>query len=104
MAYADPERLKEYNKQYYADNRDAARNRHFKSRYGITLEERDAMLAAQEGCCAACRTALSDKWVIDHCHTTGRIRGLLCQPCNLILGHARDSTEKLRCLIVYLEK
>ena len=62
--------------------------------YGITLEQYEAMLAAQNGCCAICRTSPTEKRQlhVDHCHATGRVRALLCSPCNTQLG----SFEKLR--------
>lgn len=62
--------------------------------YGITLEQYNAMLAAQNDVCAICGTPPMEKrrLVVDHCHRSGRVRALLCGPCNTQLG----SYEKLR--------
>lgn len=82
------------------------RAQHYKQTYGMTIEERDKMLAAQGGVCAAsgCNNPGNKAgWVIDHCHDTGRIRGILCQPCNLSIGFAQESAEKLRRLAMYIE-
>src|SRR6266850_4207245 len=80
--------------------------------YGIPIADYEAMLVAHKGKCAACgegETALSAKgdvrWLcVDHCHKTGRVRGLLCDRCNNILGRAKDSVDVLQDLIEYLEK
>ena len=56
--------------------------------HGITEEQYDAMLAAQQNLCAICGGPPRQKpqLVVDHCHTTGRVRVLLCNPCNMRLG------------------
>lgn len=78
--------------------------------YGITPEEFDTMLAAQNDRCAGCgRTAeeAGGRWPrlhVDHCHRTGRVRGLLCHGCNVAIGHARDNPQTLRNLAAYLER
>jgi hypothetical protein len=70
----------------------------------------DAMLDAQGGRCAICRTdkAFSGggdgrRLAIDHCHSTGVVRGLLCGNCNRMLGLVKDDPEVLRRAAVYLE-
>lgn len=72
-------------------------------KYGITPEQYRALLAAQAGVCAICGTAPSPnrRLHVDHCHTSGRVRALLCQPCNTQLGFY----EKMRDLAAtYLAK
>jgi hypothetical protein len=70
------------------------RNGHLKRKYGITPEQYEALLAAQEGKCKICET---DKpggqggWHVDHDHDTGQIRGLLCQACNRGIGFLKDN-------------
>lgn len=70
-------------------------------KHGISRYEYDAMLASQGGCCAICRrdnpgtSKGLDTFHIDHCHVTGRIRGLLCQGCNTSLGKLGDTPEAL---------
>lgn len=75
--------------------------------YGMSAGEFTAMLCAQAGLCAACDAQLGParkELHIDHCHSTGIIRGLLCRGCNLAAGHVNDSPDRLRLLIAYLEK
>lgn len=59
-----------------------------KVRYGISLEEYEAMVERQGGACAICGSVR--KLAIDHCHETGRVRGLLCYPCNIKLSGMED--------------
>lgn len=85
------------------------RRNNLKRSYGITVEEYDAMFAAQNGCCAACGTTDSgdprfDTFSVDHDHATGDVRGLLCSNCNRALGLARDSVDTLMSLAAYLLK
>ena len=70
------------------------RGKHIKSRYGITLHDYDTMLVAQRGCCALCEQRM-DRPNVDHCHTTGEVRGLLCHLCNRGLGLFKDSPAVL---------
>jgi hypothetical protein len=72
---------------------------HYK-RYGLTKEDYDAMYADQGGVCAICES--SEKLVIDHCHKTGNVRGLLCTLCNVMLGQARDNKKVLIAAVSYL--
>ena len=74
--------------------------------YGITHEDYERMYLQQGGVCAICeesetyagRTNLS----VDHCHSTGKIRGLLCASCNMALGKFKDSKELLEKAVRYL--
>lgn len=73
--------------------------------YSITLEEYNAILKMQGGCCAICHkpaTHFKKALAVDHCHKTGLVRGLLCWPCNGALQRFRDDIEKLRSAVVYL--
>lgn len=75
--------------------------------YGITSSEYDEMLEAQNGVCAICG---QDEQVktrglsVDHCHTTGKVRGLLCSYCNMGLGLFKDDTEVLINAVKYLAR
>jgi hypothetical protein len=76
-----------------------------KHRYGITLEDVARALEAQDHKCAICRRKLSDAprgMMIDHDHTDGHFRGLLCFQCNIALGLAFDSPERLEAMARYL--
>jgi hypothetical protein len=75
---------------------------HYQQRYGITLEEYSILVALSGGRCAICKTVPKTKLFIDHCHTTNKIRGLLCRPCNLVLGFAKDNVNVLEESIKYL--
>jgi len=72
------------------------------TRYGLTPEAFDAMLVKQGGACAICTEALSAPRV-DHCHTTGKVRGLLCHACNIRLSGLEDA-EFQRAARAYLDK
>lgn len=72
-----------------------------KSRYGITAETYETLVKEQNGKCAICKTEAI--YAVDHCHTSGEIRGLLCLKCNLMIGYAKDNPELLRAGAEYLE-
>lgn len=74
--------------------------------YGITYQDKQNMLEKQEGRCGACRSndPFDRTWHVDHDHATGRVRELLCRKCNLALGCADESIDRLRALICYIEK
>lgn len=77
-----------------------------KWKYGITVEHRDAMLVNQNGQCAICCTDTPPTvsgWHVDHCHSRGKVRGILCQHCNNMLGMAKDDIQILKNAIKYLE-
>jgi hypothetical protein len=79
----------------------------YKWRYGITVEDYDAMFEAQNGLCAICglppRTPQA-RLHVDHCRDTERVRGLLCQPCNTAIGLLRHSTAYLSVALQYLAR
>lgn len=86
---------------------DADRDRKLRAKYGIGIADYDAMLAAQGGRCRICgttdpKTKRGEYFAVDHCHATGKVRGLLCVPCNLLIGYAQDDPERLRSAIQYL--
>jgi hypothetical protein len=64
-------------------------NKRLIERYGITVSDRDIMMVNQNGKCAICNKVL-DKFHIDHCHKTNKVRGLLCSSCNMALGLFKD--------------
>lgn len=79
-----------------------------KNKYNMTLEDYDRMVIEQNHVCAICKlpnkTTATNKLFVDHCHTTGNIRGLLCSRCNSGIGSLKDNTETLLSAIQYLEK
>ncbi len=84
----------------------AGQRRHLKRVYGITPEDYLALLDSQQGRCAICRDEFKetvDKVPhVDHCHTTGAVRGILCFTCNTALGKFRDDVDLLKSAIKYL--
>ena len=97
--------------RYYENNRDKVLTRNkwsrVKSIYGITQDEYNVLYDAQGGCCAICgdhQIDLNRPLHIDHNHETGKIRGLLCNKCNFILGLSNENKEILQNCIAYLEK
>ena len=94
--------------------REVARNKTIRHKYGIEPDEYDKMLKSQSGVCAICgtdnpngsrsRSTYLLNLAIDHCHKTGRIRGLLCNNCNRGIGLLGDDVIVLRRAIEYLTK
>jgi hypothetical protein len=77
--------------------------RAMKSNYGITIEQYYAMLREQNGLCKLCsKPPKSRRLVIDHCHQTGKVRGLLCNGCNRSM-HLLDNADLLAKAIKYKE-
>ena len=83
------------------------RREHLKYTFGITMDDYDALLASQSGKCAACGTSTPGahgRFVIDHDHKHGHIRGLLCNSCNVAAGQAKDDPAILRQIADYLDR
>ena len=76
------------------------RRARLRSRYKITDTEYDSLVANQDGICAICKKVV--ELDVDHDHTTGKVRGLLCGNCNTALGKFQDSTDILFNAVVYL--
>ncbi|MEU8705689.1 endonuclease VII domain-containing protein [Streptomyces sp. NPDC048565] len=72
-----------------------------KRRYGMTEAQRDDMLSSQSGVCTICPVASALH--VDHCHKTGRVRGVVCFNCNSAIGKLGDDPDSLRRAIAYLE-
>jgi len=70
--------------------------------YGMTVEEWETLFSSQKGACGICEKAVP--LCVDHCHETGKIRGLLCRKCNSALGMLDDSICLARKAVLYLEK
>lgn len=82
------------------------RDLNYKRKFGITLEQYNEMFLKQNGLCLGCYKHQKDDkraFAVDHNHTTGKVRGLLCGNCNVALGNAKDSPTILRRLADYLE-
>ena len=83
---------------YKKQNPHLSKNLHLLSRYKITLEDKENIIAKQNGKCKICENKL-DRGIhtcVDHCHTTGKVRGVLCSACNKLLGHANENQKALQ--------
>lgn len=122
------EKKKEYNKKYrllnrekliikdkkkYIVSKEKNKDRLLKKCFGISLTDYMLMFNNQKGLCKICNNTETAKQVnsdairmlaVDHCHKTGRIRGLLCSRCNLALGQMNDNIEILLSAIEYLKQ
>ncbi len=119
---ADPEAIRAKDRARYAANREhirgvmqarfdrnrganllALRADGLRRRYGLAVGEYESLLGAQNGGCAICGGPSARlHFDIDHDHQTGRLRGLLCGSCNLLLGHAGDDPRRLEAAAAYL--
>ncbi|WP_199546591.1 endonuclease VII domain-containing protein [Streptomyces sp. N35] len=110
----DPQRYIQYTKKWAEANRDRVRRNARSSRllkkYGITGDEYEALLEAQDGRCAICGTTEPGLTTgghltifrVDHCHATGAVRGLLCNNCNIGIGQLGDDPERVEAALHYL--
>ena len=91
-------------KQWRLDYPERHRDSRLQSAYGISLAQRTKMLASQNGQCAICYTPeiTGVTLHVDHCHNSGKVRGLLCPQCNTALGLFRDSEHLLKKATLYL--
>jgi hypothetical protein len=101
----DPEKTKEYIAKYKLKYPDGYRHAQRKFKYGLTPEDYTQLLVSQQHRCKICNSILEPgrKTCVDHDHITGKVRGILCNSCNLVLGHARDRSEVLEAAIIYLK-
>lgn len=81
------------------------RRHRLKKKYGLTLEKYAEIFNSQGGVCAICRTPESPRNMpVDHNHTTGEIRGILCDHCNKALGYFKDNVETMKTAIAYIQR
>lgn len=105
-------------RKHYENNAEAVRDRNRLSRFGLSREAFDDLLASQGGCCAICGADSpgSSFWHVDHDHTCcpsvpgrnartcGRcVRGILCGACNIALGHVDENVATLLAMVAYLQ-
>lgn len=104
---ASPEYYREHRKAYKVEYSDKDLQR----KYGISLLQYSQMFLAQNGRCAICQGSYGGQrngepkaLAVDHCHATGKVRGLLCEACNQLIGKAKERTETLLAAVSYLER
>lgn len=90
------------NREYYKKYPEKLHARTLKFQYGMTIEDYKMMLERQNGRCVICQIHYSE--CRDHCHVTEKVRGLLCEHCNRMLGLARDRPDVLIAGAHYLAK
>lgn len=114
------EKKKIYTRRYYEKNKERIKKNIVKYRklhpkmrkeimlkhqYGISLEHYENIQNSQNGFCAICGIKPTNRVLyVDHCHSSNKIRGLLCIKCNSLLGFCNDNIEILKKSISYLEK
>lgn len=107
----NPEKMKQATRSWYERNTEHvktnARKYKLRDSYNITPVEYDQLLKAQNLQCAICQTDKpTGRWkvfAVDHCHTTGKVRGLLCNECNRGMGLLKDSPDLLQKALNYLK-
>ncbi len=107
----NPEKQKAAAKAWLERNKEYAKSRHHKyalAAYGLTVENYNELLEKQNMCCAICkRDTPTGKWkrfCVDHCHKTGKVRGLLCNECNRGMGLLKDDPSLLIKAANYLKE
>lgn len=98
-----------YNTKYMKKMRNSGSKKysHYFKKYGLTQEQIILMHEERNSKCDICGNSTDhryDKLCVDHCHSTGNVRGLLCFSCNTLLGNAKDNVDILKKAIDYLEK
>jgi transcription-repair coupling factor (superfamily II helicase) len=107
---ANKERLSKYQMEWKRNNKEKVREikkkEHLKRTYNLTPEDMVILLDEHENKCKICSIEFNDdiKYHVDHCHSTEKIRGLLCRNCNLGLGFFKDDTKVLIKAIEYLKE
>jgi len=95
------------NQKFRNECKECHKERQLKNKFGITYLEYHILLKSQGYRCEICRSELESsrytKFAVDHCHKTGKIRGLLCTSCNTALGLLKDSEHRLHSAIKYLQ-
>ena len=93
--------------RFSKDGRDEYYALNIQKLYGITLQDYYAMRDEQNGQCAICgkhESSFKKRLGVDHCHKSGKVRGLLCFHCNHAIGKLDDSPKLLRTAADYLER
>ncbi len=88
-----------------SETKEQIRKYNLKKQFGLSIDQYNTMLAEQNNVCCIC--GLIDRkyrLAVDHCHKTGKIRGLLCSNCNQGIGHLKDNPALLRKAADYVER
>ncbi len=99
--------VREKNYAYRAKNPAKYKGYDLKRSFGISVEDYNRMFEMQRGVCACCGVHQSEVRItfsVDHCHQTGRIRGLLCHHCNVGIGQFKEDVKRMEAAIAYLRR
>ena len=103
----DPEGFNEEKRKHYLKYKEGYRHRQLNRHFGIGIDEYNLMYVSQGGLCKCCGVHQSEiklGLAVDHCHTTKKIRGLLCGSCNTAIGLVKENKYTLSTMIRYLEE
>jgi len=96
------------NQSFRSECKECLKEAQIKKKFGIDYLEYHKMLKSQGYRCEICRCKLESsrytKFAVDHCHKTGKVRGLLCTGCNTALGLFKESQERMESAIRYLQE
>jgi hypothetical protein len=99
-------KIAEKQRERYAKNTERYKDYDRKARYGLAAGEFAKLLELQKGRCLICKTdtpgGKGNSFVVDHCHSSEKVRGLLCCSCNMGLGQFKHNVELLQSAINYL--
>lgn len=104
---------KQRKSKWYQENKVSLRTQYIAKKYKLSQADYGELLSEHRNLCAICgkeetsvdgTSGMVKALAIDHCHETGKVRGLLCWRCNAMIGCAKESTETLRAAIRYLDK
>lgn len=95
-------------KRYHSSEKGKANNRksQLKNKYNMTIEDYNLLLELQNHSCKICSLHINDhsrNLAVDHCHTTGKVRSLLCDNCNVALGLVKEDIKIMHNMIKYME-
>lgn len=99
------ESISAYRKRWREINADHTRSYDLKKKYGLTVDDLERMIMSQGNKCDICAKQFSEKvkMNIDHCHTTGKVRSLLCSRCNTAIGLVFENVEIMNSMINYIK-
>lgn len=99
-------KLREYKAKDPEKVKNRSRRNHMRRKYDLSVDGFHSLWDSQCGNCAICSSSLNfgtGGFAIDHNHSTGKVRGILCGPCNLGIGHLKDNPDILKSAATYLE-
>ncbi len=110
----NPDKIKEHQKKWYEANKEKklaySKKSKLKRKYGISLDEYQQKLENQNYSCKICGSKVAQEsnpdrnFAVDHCHTTGKVRGLLCIKCNTGLGMFKDNSDLIIAAYNYIKE